>query len=245
MINALRAYPLMMTWSWTSSRPWLALLGAVQIMMPVGIVIGLSFLFPDITLPIARHLITGTPTIILLTMGMDVVPQMVAQGRLQGTHDFMLSLPVPRMVLLASDATIFFLLTIPGIIIALILGSVYHDFPLQVSPLVIPVFILISMTGTFIGYAIALGVPRPQMANIASQILLYFIVFFSPIIYPAEQLPTWLAAIHKVLPIQYMADLSRGTLSDVDVNMGLAFAVTGAWCVASFLFCYIVMKRRA
>jgi len=235
----------MMTWSWTSSRPWLALLGAVQIMMPVGIVIGLSFLFPDITPPIARHLITGTPTIILLTMGMDVVPQMVAQGRLQGTHDFMLSLPVPRMVLLASDATIFFLLTIPGIIIALILGSVYHDFPLQVSPLVIPVFILISMTGTFIGYAIALGVPRPQMANIASQILLYFIVFFSPIIYPAEQLPTWLAAIHKVLPIQYMADLSRGTLSDVDVNMGLAFAVTGAWCVASFLFCYIVMKRRA
>ena len=245
MINALRTYPLMMTWSWTSSRPWLALLGAVQIMMPVGIVIGLSFLFPDITPPIARHLITGTPTIILLTMGMDVVPQMVAQGRLQGTHDFMLSLPVPRMVLLASDATIFFLLTIPGIIIALILGSVYHDFPLQVSPLVIPVFILISMTGTFIGYAIALGVPRPQMANIASQILLYFIVFFSPIIYPAEQLPTWLAAIHKVLPIQYMADLSRGTLSDVDVNMGLAFAVTGAWCVASFLFCYIVMKRRA
>jgi ABC-2 type transport system permease protein len=235
----------MMTWSWTSSRPWLALLGAVQIMMPVGIVIGLSFLFPDITPPIARHLITGTPTIILLTMGMDVVPQMVAQGRLQGTHDFMLSLPVPRMVLLASDATIFFLLTIPGIIIALILGSVYHDFPLQVSPLVIPVFILISMTGTFIGYAIALGVPRPQMANIASQILLYFIVFFSPIIYPTEQLPTWLAAIHKVLPIQYMADLSRGTLSDVDVNMGLAFAVTGAWCVASFLFCYIVMKRRA
>jgi len=245
MINALRTYPLMMTWSWTSSRPWLALLGAVQIMMPVGIVIGLSFLFPDITPPIARHLITGTPTIILLTMGMDVVPQMVAQGRLQGTHDFMLSLPVPRMVLLASDATIFFLLTIPGIIIALILGSVYHDFPLQVSPLVIPVFILISMTGTFIGYAIALGVPRPQMANIASQILLYFIVFFSPIIYPAEQLPTWLAAIHKVLPIQYMAGLSRGTLSDVDVNMGLAFAVTGAWCVASFLFCYIVMKRRA
>jgi ABC-2 type transport system permease protein len=69
-------------------------------------------------------------------------------------------------------------------------------------------------------------------------------MFFSPVIYPADQLPDWMAAIHKVLPIEYMADLSRGTLSDVPVNLGLAFAVTGAWCVAGFVFCYIVMKRR-
>jgi len=178
-------------------------------------------------------------------MGMNLVTQMVASGRLEGTHDYLLSLPVPRMVLLASDATIFFLLTVPGIIFALILGSVYHDFTLQVSPLVIPVFILVSITGTFVGYAIALGVPRPQMAGVASQFLLFFIVFFSPIIYPVEQLPDWLAAIHRVLPIKYMADLARGSLSDIDVNMGLAFAVTGAWCVAPFLFCYIVMKRRS
>ena len=245
MSNTLRTYPLMMTWSWLSSRPWMALLGAINILIPVAFVIGISFWFPDITPSIARHLITGTPTLILLTMGMDLVPQMVATGRLQGTYDFMLSLPVPRMILLASDATIFFLLTIPGIIIALILGSVYHDFPLQVSPLVVPVFILISITGTFVGYAIALGVPRPQMGNVASQFLLFFIVFFSPVIYPIEQLPAWLAAIHRVLPIKYLADLSRGSLTDADVNMGLAFAVTGAWCVTSFLFCYIVMKKRA
>ncbi len=245
MLNALRTYPLMMTWSWNSSRPWMALLAAVNILGPVALVIGISFWFPDITPSIARNLITGTPTLILLDMGMNIVTQMVASERLQGTHDYLLSLPVPRMVLLASDVTIYFLLTVPGIIFALVLGSVYHDFTLQVSPLVIPVFILISITGSFVGYAIALGVPRPQMANIASQFLLFFLVFFSPIIYPVEQLPTWLAAIHKVLPIKYMADLSRGSLTDMDVNMGLAFAVTGAWCVASFLFCYIMMKRRS
>lgn len=245
MINALRTYPLMMTWSWLSSKPWLSLLGAVQIMMTVGFVFGISFLFPDITPVIARHLITGTPTMILLMMGLVVVPQIVASGRLEGTYDFMLSLPVPRMALLASDATIYFLLTLPGIILALVIGSIYHDFTLQVSWLIIPTFILISLTGTFIGYAIALGVPRPQMANVISQILVFIIMFFSPIIYPAEQLPDWMAAVHKVLPIQYMADLSRGTLSDADVNMGLAFAVTGAWCVVSFVFCYIVMKKRS
>jgi ABC-2 type transport system permease protein len=149
------------------------------------------------------------------------------------------------MVLLASDVTIYFLLTVPGIIFALILGSVYHHFTLQISPLVIPAFILISITGSFVGYAIALGVPRPRMAGVTSQFLLFFIVFFSPVLYPVEQLPEWLAALHRVLPIKYMADLSRGSVTDIDVNMGLAFAVTGAWCVASFLFCYIVMKKKS
>ncbi|OGN88252.1 MAG: hypothetical protein A2158_02445 [Chloroflexi bacterium RBG_13_46_14] len=245
MINAIRTYPLMMTWSWSSSRPWMAMLGVVQIIMPLAFVIGMSFLFPDITPPIARHLITGTPTLLLLMVGLSVVPSMVAYGRIQGTYDFMLSLPVPRMLLLASDATIIFLLTLPGIIIALFIGSVYHGFTLQVSPLVVPVFILISLTGTFVGYALALAVPRPRMTGVVTNFLVFFITFFSPVIYSAEQLPDWMAAIHRVLPIQYMADLSRGTLSDVPVNLGLAFAVTGAWCVASFLFCYIVMKRRA
>jgi len=245
MINALRSYPLLMAWSWLSNRPLIWFRGAVQILMTIGFVIGLSFIFPDITPPIARHLVTGAPTLILLTMGLVFVPQMVASDRLRGTYDFMLSLPVPRMALLASDATIFFLLTLPAIIIALWIGSVYHDFTLQVSPLVIPTFMFISITGTFVGYALALAVPRPQMATVATQIILFIITLFSPVIYPVEQLPDWMAAIHRVLPIQYMADLSRGTLSDIDVNMGLAFAVTGAWCVASFLFCYIVMKKRS
>lgn len=245
MINALRTYLPVLTWSWSSSRPWLALLGAVNIIGPVAFVIGISFWFPEMTPSIARYLITGTPTFILLDMGMNIVTQMVASGRLQGTHDFMLSLPVPRMVMLISDATIYFLLTVPGIIFALILGSVYHNFTLQVSPLVIPVFILISITATFVGYAIALAVPRPQMAGAASQFLLFFIVFFSPVLYPIERLPAWLAVIHRILPIKYMAELSRGALTDMEVNMGLAFAVTGAWCAASFLFCYFIMKRRS
>ena len=244
MINTLRTYPLMMKWSFLYNKPWMVLRGVVQIMTMAGFVIGISFLFTDITPAIARHLITGTPTMILLMMGLVTVPQMVAYGRIQGTYDFMLSLPVSRMVLLASDASIYFLLTLPAITIAIIIGSVYHDFTLQVSPLVVPAFILISLTGSFIGYALALAVPHPRMAIIATQILLLVIALFSPVIFPVDQLPAWMAAIHKVLPIKYMADLTRGTLTGLDFNVGLAFAATGAWCAVSFLFCYIVMKKR-
>jgi hypothetical protein len=62
--------------------------------------------------------------------------------------------------------------------------------------------------------------------------------------YPAEQLPNWLMKLHNVLPIKYMADLSRGTLTDLDVNLGLAFMVVGAWTVLGFIATSILVKRR-
>jgi ABC-2 type transport system permease protein len=244
MSGILRNYLLLMKWNILSSRPWLALLFAVQIMMTVGFVIGISYFFPDINPMIARYLITGTPTLILMMMGLVMVPQIIASARLEGSYDFLLSFPIPRMVMLASDASLYLLMALPGIIVALFIGSAYHDFALQISPLVIPAFLLISLTATFVGYAIALAVPRPQMAMVASQIIVFAIMFFSPVVYPAEQLPGWLETVHKVLPVQYMADLSRGTLADIPVNLGQAFGVSGAWCLVCFAFCYIVMKKR-
>jgi len=65
-----------------------------------------------------------------------------------------------------------------------------------------------------------------------TQVLVFFIMIFSPIMFPASQLPHWLSTIHKYLPIVYMANLSRGTLTDLNVNLDQAFAVVGAWCVA-------------
>jgi ABC-2 type transport system permease protein len=100
------------------------------------------------------------------------------------------------------------------------------------------------MTGIFLGYSIAHGAPKPQMAQIATQVIVFFIMIFSPIMYPMEQLPDWLASVHRFLPVKYMADLSRGTLTDLNVNLGLAFAVVGGWCVLGFVVTSALIRRR-
>ena len=165
-------------------------------------------------------------------------------ARTEGTFDYVWSLPIPRMVYMAADATIWVLVSLPGVVLALLIGAVYHDFTLDISPLVIPALLLIAIAGVFIGYTIAHGAPKPQMAHVATQIIVFLIMIFSPVMYPVEQLPGWLAQIHKVLPVQYMADLSRGTLTDLDVNLGLAFGIVGAWCVAGLVVTYFLVKRR-
>ena len=244
MTALLRNYRLMLKWQALSSKTILPISLVVQMMIAVGFVIGLGFLYPRITPDIAKFLTTGAPTIGLLMVGLVLVPQMVAKSKTEGTFDYIWSLPVPRMVFVAADATIWLLVSLPGVILSLVLGAAYYHFGLHVSPLVIPAILLISLSGIFLGYSIAHGVPNPKMTQLITQIFVFVIMIFSPIMFPASQLPGWLASVHKYLPIQYMADLSRGTLTDLHANLGLAFAVVGGWCLLGLVVTCVLVRRR-
>ncbi len=244
MSQSLRSYALMLKWQALSNKPLYPIEMVVQVMIATGLVIGISFFFPEITPNTAKFLTTGAPAVIFLTTGLVLVPQMIALARKEGTFDYMWSLPVPRFVYMAADATVWILVCVPGVVISVALGAFYHDFALQISPLAVPALLLVSLTGVFVGYAIALSAPKPEFANLISQVIVFAIFFFSPAIYPIEQMPGWLAAIHRVLPVSYMADLSRGTLTDLDVNLPIAFAVVGAWYVFGFVVTFFLVHRR-
>jgi ABC-2 type transport system permease protein len=245
MQQSFRNYALMLKWQVLSNKPLFPVEMIVQVMIAAGLVIGISFFFPEITPNTAKFLTTGAPAVIFLMIGLVMVPQMIAMARKEGIFDYMWSLPVHRLTYIAADATVWVLVCLPGVLISLTLGALYHDFSFQISPLVVPAMLLISLTGVFIGYAIAYGAPKPEFASLISQIIVFAIFFFSPAIYPIEQMPGWLATIHRILPVSYMADLSRGTLTDLNVDLGMAFAVVGAWCLAAFaLTYYLVTKRR-
>jgi len=245
MIQSLRNYGLILKWQVLSNKPLFPIEMVVQVMIATGLVIGISFFFPEISPNTAQFLTTGAPAVIFLTTGLVLVPQMIALARKEGIYDYMWSLPISRLIYIAADVTVWSLICLPGVVISLTLGALYHDFSLHISPLAVPAMLLISLTGVFIGYTIALGAPKPEFANLISQIIVFAIFFFSPAIYPIEQMPDWLAAIHRILPVSYMADLSRGTLTNLDVNLPLAFGVTGAWCLVGFaITCYLITKRR-
>ena len=244
MTGLLRNYSLMLKWQALSSKTILPISLVIQLMISVGFVIGLGFIYPQITPNIAKFLRTGAPTISLLMVGLVLVPQMVAMSKTEGTFDYIWSLPVPRMVYIAADATIYILSSTPGVVLSLILGAAYYHFSLHISLLVIPAMLLIAMAGIFLGYSLAHGISKPQITQLITQVLVFFIMIFSPIMFPKEQLPHWLAIVHRYLPVQYMADLSRGTLTDLHVNLGLAFAVVGGWCLAGLVVTCILVRRR-
>jgi ABC-2 type transport system permease protein len=82
-------------------------------------------------------------------------------------------------------------------------------------------------------------------ANMMSQVLVVFVLMFSPLNFPPDRLPGWLTGIHAVLPVQAMGEVLRGTLAPASFPLPAgAFLILGAWALGSFGVAWRVMERR-
>lgn len=241
----LRSYTLLIRWQAMRYRLLLPLLMVVQGLFALGIVAGYPLLFPELEQGTILFLATGAPAISLLVVGLVAVPQVIAQGRVEGSVDFMRSLPIPRLAFLFADLTVWTAVVLPGVIVAVVVGAVRFGLELSLSPLVIPAFALVAVTSSCVGYAIAAVLP-PMVAGILSQVLVVFVLMFSPLNFPAERLPDWLRAVHSVLPIQAMGEVIRGSLASTTFALQPASFVTlTVWCGASLVLAYAALERRA
>lgn len=245
MPNGLRTYFLMVKWQLISTKTVLPLVFVVQLLVAVGIVYGMGFMYPSIDALSAKYIVTGATMMTLATMGLVLVPQSVAQMKERKTFDYLWSLPVSRIIFLLADFTIWTVVVLPGVVLSLALGSIKYNFDLDISLLVIPAFILIALTAVSLGMALAHLSPSPVLTGVITNVIMFGLFLFSPVNFPVDRLPAGLYHIHQVLPIMYMADLVRGTvLEGFTSNIGLAFGVVGGWCAASVGALYIVFTRR-
>lgn len=244
MTNALRSIWLLFVWQHHRFKRFLPMIVVIQVALALGIVYGLAFLIPEIDPRTALFLATGAPTVTLLIMGLTVVPQEVSQGKLTGRFEYLSSLPIPRLATLASDVTYWLLAQLPGTALALIVASIRFDFDLRIGWTIVPAVLLVALSGACVGYAFALLL-QPQVAQQITNFISIGILLFSPINFPNERLPSALRAVHTVLPVKYMGDLMRWSLTGRFVERpGLAFAVVGAWCAAGLLTSYRVATKR-
>lgn len=236
----------MFRWGMLRVRFVAPLMILIQIILSVGIVIGFAFLIPGVDQdPVAaQYLATGAMAISLIAVCMAFAPSMVAQQKMQGIFDFQRALPVPRSATLVADVTTWVLIALPGLAAGLLAAALRFDLELRISPLVLPAVLLVALTCVAIGYTIAYLVP-PMAAQMATNVVLFFALMFSPINFPAERLPAWLATFHEVLPLTYMAQAIRETVAVPEGGVSpLPFAVLSAWCLIGLLVCQWVMSRR-
>lgn len=243
-MTAARACWLLFVWQVHRFKRFLPMLIVIQVAIALGIVYGLAFLIPDIDRRSAMYLATGAPTLSLLIMGMSVVPQEVSQGKLSGRFEYLSALPVPRLATLVVDVTFWLLAQLPGTALALVVAAIRFDFSLEFGWTIVLAVLLIAFTAACVGYAIALVLPPQVSAQLASFISIGLLLF-SPINFPADRLPQALEAVHRVLPVMYMADLVReGLVGAGSEPVSLSFAVVGAWCAAGLFVSYRAATRR-
>lgn len=244
MRHWLRSYLLLLRWSAIRLRYLLPMVLVVQIFLSAGVIVGFAFLLPSIDPATALYLSTGAPTLGLITIGMVLAPQMVAQAKSEGTFAYNQTLPVPRTAVLGADVTIWLLVGAPGLLLGLLVAVLRFDLTLRVSWLAGPAMLLVALTGTAVGFAIAYAA-TPPVTSMVSQLIVFIALMFSPINFPADRLPEWLRAVHLVLPFESMARVVRDTLTTPPGGIAvLPFAVLAAWCAAGLVITVRVMTRR-
>lgn len=222
----MRAYGAMLRWEVVGARMFLPLLVTVQILAGAGFVLGFGLLIPNLDDSTALYLATGAVVMSLVLIGLIVSPQLIAQRKMEGSYDYVWSLPVPRSAATLASVTMAALVAVPGIIAALGVAVWRYGVSFSVHPSIVPAVLLTLACGALVGSAIAHGLPQPQITMLMSQLLIFFSIGFSPIFFPVEHLPGWLATLHQYLPFYPMALAVRSGLTD-----GLATMTARYWIV--------------
>lgn len=238
-------YRTLLRWTLAQIGPMLPLVVVVQALLAAGIIIGFGFLVPDIDADTARFLSTGAPAVLLMVVGLVIVPQGVAQARANGTFTYLRALPVPRPLLLVADLTVWLLVALPSIVVAVVVARLRYGLAFEIDwPLVVPASVLVAVTATAVGYAIAVSLP-PLLAQLVSQVLVFFVMLFSPVTFPASQLPAWFQTVHDVLPVRPAADLLRaGLASGAYPASGRDLVVLLLWAVLGVVVSVRALVRR-
>lgn len=244
-MNALRQTLLLAQWQFRRQSAQLPLLVLVQIMLSVATVLGYGMLVGDVTPELALLLATGAPTIALITVGLVMTPQMVGTARTEGSLDWMRTLPVPRSLYLVSDLLIWTVITLPGMVLGIVAGVLRFDVNLSLAWWIVPGSLLVSLTAASVGYAMA-TLLKPAVAQLMTQFLVFVVLLFSPVSFPADRMPTWLQHLHEWLPIEPMAQLIRSGLARDAFDLPMrSVVVLAAWCVASVIGALWALRRRA
>jgi ABC-2 type transport system permease protein len=94
----------------------------------------------------------------------------------------------------------------------------------------VPAVLLTAFTGTMIGYGLGHAVPNPMVTQLVTQLLVFAIFGFTPILFPAWQLPPWLAAVNWWFPFGHMAVIVRaGLTAGLVTGVTSSYVMVAAW----------------
>ncbi len=244
--NAWTAYRILLGWTLIRmGGTVLPLVMVVQALLAAGVIVGFSLLLPDIDAGSARFLATGTPTALLLIAGLVMVPSGVAQARADGTFIYQRTMPIPRPLLLAVELTVWSLVAVPSVAVALTVAQLRFGLAFAFQwPLLIAVIVIITVTSASVGFGLAGSLP-PALTHLTTQVLVFVILLFSPVSFPASRLPAWFQAVHDWLPIRPAADLLRaGLAADVYPFSVRDLAVLLGWCCVGVAVSLYALTQR-
>ena len=211
-------------WSWRSTL-------ITSVVAPVISTVGLGLFAANSGREALGYVLTGNMVMSLLFGTVGHVSSNFAYMRVVGTLDYLATLPLHRIALILATVVAFLCLSIPPAIVTLALGAVVLGVPLALSPWLIVVLPLISVTLCGLGALIGILCRTPEEVGSVSTLTTFVLVALGPVIFPASRLPEVINVVSLLSPATYAASALRQVVLampdriPLEVDMGVLVAV--------------------
>jgi ABC-2 type transport system permease protein len=155
------------------------------------------------------YVVTGNMVLSMLFGTLGQVSGNFAYMRANGMLDYFATLPIYRAALIIATVVAFFVLSIPATVVTLLIGTMLLKLPVNISPLIVIVIPLITLTLAGLGALIGLVGNTPETVSAVSNLTTFALISLGPIILPAEQLPEIIRVISYLSPATYAASALR------------------------------------
>jgi ABC-2 type transport system permease protein len=239
------SYVAMLRWVLTQQKVLFIGIVFTQIVMGIGAAFMYRFYLGSVDPVTAVYLVSGIPALSMIPVGFVMVPILVMQEKSRGTHEFTWSLPVPRLAPVASTFTVFTAISMPIAAASTFIAAVQFDVDLQVSWTVLPFALLVSLMATSVGYGMAMAIPEPRVTNLITNVVIFLVLWFSPIVIPIDRYPDWASVLHRALPFFHMSNLIRSGLTEgLATETTSSLAILLLWTVLGWAAVARVVARR-
>jgi len=228
------------------ARRAIIMIVVIQVALTIGLVVGFGYFVPEVSDVQALFLTTGTATNTVVTVGLVALPQNLSQAKNEGRLEYTLALPVVREAYLLAQVSFVAIMALPGVVFALVLGSLVYDITITPSPVVLLVIPLAMLSLAGVGVAMAILSPYQQLTNALTQLIIFYVILFAPVMIPREQLPSLLQTVANFMPPTYAADAMRGALTDLPgTHLWRSLGLMGVFATLSLGASALAVRRRA
>lgn len=230
-------------WSLIRHKFYIPVFIFVQIILSLAIIYGFSFITNAVNDLQKSYLCTGAITMNIIAVTCVLAPQIVSEAKQNGVVDYQKTLPVSRSGILISDLIIWGAISLPGVVLSMLIGSVSFKMEIQLGIIGVLSLLFVIVSLIQFGFAVAYLFP-PNVMALVTQIIMIGGLLFSPIVYSPDRLPAWMSHIYNFLPFVPISNIIRFSLFNLNDFDGKSYFVVFIWGFVSYLSSMYVLKRR-
>ncbi len=155
--------------------------------------------------------VPGYMAVIIAVVGLMAVPISSVTRRDTGVLRRFSATPLRPLTYFATDVLVPFALTLLGILLLSLVGTVGYGVRFEGSPVSLLVGVSLGALAFFaLGYAMAGLAPNAPTVIIAGNVVLYVLMLFSGSVVPVEVMPQTVQTVSGFLPLTHLVSLLRG-----------------------------------